>query len=178
MTAPDCWALGEVPSLLAPPDIVKAKQSETCATCVKNAFGSCKGGTLEGGSKKGKACANTRLLALIPPDSGPEAAIWLITVSPTAIRGFDAYVAKCMAEFRTPPVGVISTIAFDPAFDFPSLRFGNARPNPILDVSIGMMETARQRLLTPPDYEAMEKRAVTPAPVAANPGRSSARVSR
>jgi hypothetical protein len=146
---PECYALGENPAELKPSDTAPNKQAESCAVCPQNQWGSARQG-------KGKACQNRRLLALVPKGSVADHPIWLLSVSPTGIKAFDSYVSACAAHFNAPPIKVVTTIGFDPKSDYPSLRFGNWTPNEELEASIGRMEEARRRLLTEPDYAAME----------------------
>ena len=54
---PGCFAIGVEPSLLVPSPNSPNKQAETCSACPNNQFGS---------AGKGKACKNTRLLAVAP----------------------------------------------------------------------------------------------------------------
>lgn len=167
---PDCFAIGEQPSLLVPSDNSPKKQAQTCAACPQNQFGS---------AGRGKACKNSRLLAVLPPDFAEDTPIWLLSVSPTALKAFDAYVASIMATFNAPPVKVVTTIGFDPKVDYPSLRFGNPQPNERLAESVGKMEEARRRLLTEPDYSAIQaQREAQPVQMPAARGRSAARVIR
>jgi hypothetical protein len=63
ITPPACFAIGLNPSTLAPSDNSPDKQSDTCAPCPMNQFGSAANG------RGGKACANTRRLAVLAPDA-------------------------------------------------------------------------------------------------------------
>jgi len=147
---PDCFAIGEDVAELRPSDNAPNKQAEACAVCPQNQFGSARQG-------RGKACQNRRLLALVPKGSAADHPIWLLSVSPTGLRAFDAFVNAVAASFNAPPIKVVTTIGFDPKSDYPSLRFGNWSPNEELEACVGRMEEARKRLLTEPDYSAMEQ---------------------
>jgi hypothetical protein len=165
---PDCFAIGEQPSLLVPSESSPKKQAQSCSSCPQNQFGS---------AGRGKACKNSRLVAVLPPDFAEDTPMWLLSVSPTALKAFDAYVASVAATFSAPPIKVVTTIGFDPKVDYPSLRFGNPQPNERLGESVARMEEARKRLLTEPDYSALAaQREVVPPPARA--GRSAARVIR
>lgn len=159
---PDCYALGENPSLLVPSERAKDPQAQSCSACPQNQFGSAAKGN-------GKACKNSRLLALLPPDFTSDTPLWLLRVSPTALRAFDTYVAGILANFNAPPIKVITTIGFDPKQDYPSLRFGNPRPNPRVAEAAAFMQLARQRLLTEPDYETIAAANPAEAPAAPAP---------
>lgn len=172
VSPPDCFAIGEEVSLLAPSDNSLKKQADTCATCPQNQFKSARTGS-------GKACKNTRLVAVLPKDFQADTPIWLLSVSPTGIKAFDSYVASIAANFNAPPIKVVTTIGFDPKVDYPSLRFGAPTPNERLEDSVARMEEARKRLLTEPDYSQLTaaNNGVSSAATGTH-GRSAARVQR
>ena len=156
VTAPACFAIGtDVHDKLSPSSNSPDKQSDTCAKCPNNEFGS-KG--------KGKACKNTRLLAVVAGEgemaADPKAPMWLIEVSPTAGKAWDSYVATVRTQYNLPPVGVVTDVFFDPSSEFQSLRFGNPQPNPNLAMHYGRKPAAKERLFAEPDvtkYEAPKK---------------------
>lgn len=141
---PICFAIGEKPSELVPSLKSPDRQSEACSACPMNQWGS-------GGANNKKACKNTRLLAVLPTDADAETPVWLLKISPTGIGAFDKYVTTLSSQTGLPPVGVITTIAFDPAVDYPSLRFGNPVQNPNIAVGLERQKEARARLMTEPD---------------------------
>jgi len=147
---PACFAIGPEPALLVPSPNSPNKQSDACATCPNNQFGS----SLTG---KGKACKNTRLLALMPaaaldnPDV--EAPIWILSVPPTSIKTFDAYVHSLLVKQKTVPISVITEISLDPSSTYASLRFKAIRPlqNDELGIFMTRREEANKRLIVEPD---------------------------
>jgi hypothetical protein len=144
--APACFAIGLEPNSMAPSDNSPKKQSDTCGKCPNNEFGS-KG--------DGKACRNMRKLAVIA-GAGDTAgdvnsSMWVLEVSPTAIKAFDAYVSSVKTQFGVPPIGVVTDIFMDPSSDFQSLRFGNPQLNPNLETHFSRRAAARERLLAEPD---------------------------
>lgn len=151
--APACFALGVgrnddlVPSKKSP-DV----QSDDCKSCPMNEWGS-KG--------EGKACRNQRRLAVVQgegdPANDPDAPMWILEVSPTALKAFDSYVSSVKTQFGVPPIGVITDIFFDPSSDHQSLRFGNPQPNPNLEMHYGRKAAARERLLSEPDVSGYKK---------------------
>jgi hypothetical protein len=151
---PACFAIGTEPELLKPHETSPDIQSETCKTCANNEFGS---------AGKGKACTNTRLLAVTAPTNDAEAPVYNLKVSPTAIRAFDAYVKTIQAQFDAPPIAVVTEIYFDPDLKYPSLRFGNPTPNDNLEIHFNRQKVARDRLLVAPDVSQYEPPA-KPAP--------------
>ena len=106
---PDCFAIGLEPTSLVPSDNSPDKQCASCAGCWANQFKSA-------ANKKGKACGNTRLLAvLLPPTGGlgvnddlDSMPLYTISVSPTAITSFDEHVGKVVRSFSKPVRGVIT----------------------------------------------------------------------
>lgn len=160
ITPPSCAAIGQDIATLAAYDDAPEKQCDTCAACPMNQFGS---------AGRGKACQNTRLLYLLPPDGDAETPGMILKVSPTALRSFDGYVASIARSFSAPPVAVITEISLDPNVDYPSLRFGNPQPCPpeLLQLALSRREEARQRLTTKPDFAALETAKAQPAKKAA-----------
>lgn len=146
---PSCFAIGAEPSLLVPSPNSPNKQAETCSVCPNNQFGSAQNG-------KGKACKNTRLLALMPAsaiDDPKEAPIWILSVPPTSLKAFDSYAHTLAAKHKTVPIGVVTQITLDPANTFASPRFIVVRPlqGKELGIFMSRREEASQRLTAEPD---------------------------
>lgn len=143
-TPPACFAVGQDPTTTDPSPFSPDKQSEHCATCANNQFGS--------DGAKGKACRNHRMLALVviqDPENieiTEDTPVWPLKLSPTAIRAFEAYISKLAKSFNCPPIGVVSQIGFDPNVDYASIRFGKPVPNTALKECFGLLEAARERL--------------------------------
>jgi hypothetical protein len=158
---PACFAIGTAPSKLVASDNSPQKQCEDCASCPMNAFGS-KG--------KGKACSNTRMLAVVEPGSDADAPIYLLKVSPTGLKSFDGFVQSTSRTFQLPPVGVVVTVAFDDNEDYPKLVFSDAKPNEDLEAHFARQEEARTLLNAEPDvsgYEAPKPKAAKGRPTPA-----------
>lgn len=154
---PSCFALGLEPRSLKPHETSPAKEAEECNTCPNNEFGSGPGG-------KGKACANSRLLAVVAPGD-EEPTIYLIKVSATGVKPFDNYVQTIKTNFNTTPLALITDVYFEPTLKYGSLRFGNPRPNPRLEQHFGLRARAREILLTAPDVS--QYKPLPPVPVKA-----------
>lgn len=156
ITPPACFAVGTNPTALVPSNNSPDKQAETCSVCPNNVFGS------EG---DGKACKNGRLLAILAPDTKPDDPLMLLQVSPTAMKGFDAYVRNVAAQFGLPPIGVITTVSFNPNETYAQLIFGEPKPAPddLLALCGARREEARTRLMTEPDVSQFGKAKATPA---------------
>ena len=141
---PACFAIHPEPKQLAPSDNSPDKQCDDCASCPMNQFGSAPTGA-------GKACKNTRVLAVMPPDADDDTEIWTLKVSPTAIKAFDGFVAGVNRAFQLPPVGVVVTVGFSDAKDFPSLEFTDPQLNENVAVHFGRQDEAREMLMREPD---------------------------
>lgn len=158
---PVCFAVGPEPSLLMPVDASPEKQSDTCAACPNNQFGS---------HGRGKACKNTRLLAVVPVTASgieEDAPLWIMSVPPTSIKAFDAYVSRLAVKQRTTPIGLVTRFSMDPSVDYAAPRFEAVRP--LDDEELGtvfpMREEAMPRLSAVPDFTAASAPAAARAPV-------------
>jgi hypothetical protein len=145
---PACFAVGDEPSLLIPVADSPDKQSETCATCPNNQFGS---------AGRGKACKNTRLLAVTPvaeEDDDSELPIWILSVPPTSIKAIDGYVHKLAMKQKITPIGVVTRISLDRSTTFSAPRFEDVRPlrDDELARVFPMIEEAKDRLRAVPDF--------------------------
>jgi len=83
-TPPDCFSLDGV----SPSPLGAAVQSEHCADCPKNAFGS------DGG--RGKACKNLKRAHIITRTS--QLLPYRLTMPPSNLRAFDGYVSNLVAQ--------------------------------------------------------------------------------
>lgn len=147
---PSCFAIGSEPSLLVPSPNSPAPQATACSACPNNQFGSAPNG-------KGKACKNTRLVAVVPSsaldDPDVEAPIWIMSVPPTSMKAFDSYVHTLAAKHKTVPIGAITEISLDQSVTFAAPRFNVIRPltDDELGVFMARREEAAQRLAAEPD---------------------------
>ena len=148
---PVCFAIHPEPKLMVPSENSSDKQSDTCAACPQNQFGS---------SGKGKACKNTRVLAVLPPDADESTPLWLLKVSPTAIKGFDALIGS-LSRMQAAPVQMVVEVGFNTSETFSSLVFADPRPNDNVAVHLARLDEAREALAVEPDTT---RQAVQPAP--------------
>lgn len=142
---PGCFAIGVEPSLLVPSPNSPNKQSETCSACPNNQFGS---------AGKGKACKNTRLLAVMPVAmDGDEPPIWIMSVPPTSMKAFDSYVSTLASKHKTIPIGVVTRIVLDQTVQFAAPRFSVVRPLKAeeFETYMARREEANTRLTAEPD---------------------------
>lgn len=142
---PNCFAIGTEIASMVPSENSPEKQHENCSACWANQF--------ESGVGKGKACSNTRLLAVIAPDGDSDTPLLLLKVTSTALKNFDAYVASVIQTLQRPPRGVITQITFDQTVKHSSLRFSNpqACTKDQMALAYSRREEAMQLLTQEPD---------------------------
>lgn len=150
ITPPACFAIGLNPQKLTPSENSPVIQSKDCNSCPNNQFGS---------AGAGKACKNMRLMAVLPPDADADTPIWTLATSPTANKAFDAYVTSIQRVFQTMPVGVVTTVGFDPGETFAKLVFSGATPNPNLESHFSRQPEAAEMLAAEPDVSQFVKTA-------------------
>lgn len=150
ITPPACFAIGDSPTTLVPSDNSPEKQAEACTGCPMNQFESAAVG-------KGKACGNHRILAVLPPDADADTPLWTLSVSSTALKGFDGYVAGIARQFQVPPYGVVTEVGFNPTQTYASLVFSDPEPNENLEIAYSRREEARKLLMVEPDVSGYEK---------------------
>lgn len=133
-TAPKCFAFAEREDDLEPHSEVDKvdyfeRQSDSCAECPMNQWGSARTG-------KGKACSNVMRLALLPagvykpmggrnagydleliddPDVMAAAGVVYIKIPVMSVRNFADYVKSLAAELRRPPWGVVTNLFLTPS---------------------------------------------------------------
>ncbi|WP_025915474.1 hypothetical protein [Herminiimonas sp. CN] len=158
ISPPACFSIGSNPTQMVPSENSPVKQASACGACPMNQFGS---------AGNGKACKNSRVLAVLPPGATADTPLWILKVSPTALKAFDAYVTSVVRSFQLPPVSVVTEVSFDESLTYASLRFGNPEPNEDLEVCFARKEEAMTRLKTEPDVSQFEsappKKATAPA---------------
>ena len=110
--APDCFSNdGERPDPSS-----SSKQCETCAACPHNAFGS--GMDQNGNASKGKACSDSKILAVFVPNFGVHS----FKLPPASLKNFGLYVKQLSANGI--PLGTVKTlVGFDLAQTYPVLVF-------------------------------------------------------
>lgn len=129
---PTCFAFGRDANTMGPPDEVDkhdefTRQSDLCANCIQNEWGSAETG-------KGKACSNRRRLAIIPAGTyvpqgrsggfelemeddashfaGADIAFMKLPVM--SVKGFAAYVKQVAEQIKRPLHGVFTRIYVEP----------------------------------------------------------------
>jgi hypothetical protein len=152
IASPLCFAINPEPKAMVPSANAPEPQCDTCTGCPQNQFGS---------AGKGKACKNMRVLAVLPPDADADTPMWLLKVSPTAIKGFDGLIST-LGRMQAPPVQMVVEVDFNPSETFASLTFSNPRPNEAVAEHFARMDEARDLLAAEPEIRAA-------APAAAKP---------
>jgi len=111
--APICWsATGE-----APHPASKEKQSDRCATCKQNVFGS----KINPNGKKAKACSDSKRLLVVSPDD-LEGPIYMVNISATALKSLNTY-HKFLNHNNAVVQQVATRLSFDENSDVPVFQF-------------------------------------------------------
>lgn len=145
---PACFAIGDEPTHLVPSPNSPNRQSDTCANCTMNQFGS---------AGNGKACKNTRLLAVMPAaaldNTNEDAPMWVMSIPPASLKHYDNYVKTLAAKHKTVPTGVITNVVLDKAVTYAAPRFNVVRPLAGNELATFMTrrQEARERLIAEPD---------------------------
>lgn len=109
--SPTCFAIGRDDDEMAPHEESEDPQHDACKSCPMNQFGSADTG-------RGKACKNTRRLALLPEDALEEgiedAEVAFIKVPVTSIKNWAGYVRQLKDTLRKPPLGVVTELSLSP----------------------------------------------------------------
>lgn len=147
---PECFAIGLEPAGLVPSANSPDQQCASCAGCWANQFKSAPNG-------RGKACSNTRLLAVLPLDADEDTPIQILKVSSTGLKSFDGHVANVAAKYGMPIRGVKTKVVMSDD-DYASLRFSvieaMSPKDPLLALAQSLKESALTRLQTEPDVTA------------------------
>lgn len=110
-TPPDCFSYGGV----TPDPSVANKESDTCAGCPQNQYGSAK--DENGVVKKGKACGNTHRLVL--KVEGVELPV-LLSLPPTSTKSFNQYLKQLSNLAGGVPYFAVKTeFSFDSGVQYP-----------------------------------------------------------
>jgi len=112
--SPVCYAFGRTEEEMAPHPKAEKPQHPTCAGCPMNEFGTAAKG-------KGKACKNTRRLAVLPAGAADLTAdkvlsneVAYLKLPVTSVKNWSTYVNKVSAMHRRPPFGVVTEISVTP----------------------------------------------------------------
>lgn len=149
ITPPSCFALSQESKSMVPSANSPESQCADCGSCWANQFGS---------SGKGKACQNRCLIATLPADATEDTPISILDISPTAVKGFSAYMSG-VARGGKLPYEVVTLVTCNPSFKHDVAVFSD--PQIIEDNAfLGMIESrlgeAAERLTVEPDVSAFK----------------------
>lgn len=148
---PSCHALSVSGDEMQPFNESPEKQSDWCDGCPLDAWESADIG-------RGKACGQQYKLAVLaagPGETLDNAELAVMTVPPTSLKNFDAYVKHLKKKFKRPPHGVLTRFAFDEEEEHPVLVFEDEKAvSNVEDAQSinGRRTEARELLMTPPDF--------------------------
>lgn len=153
---PACFAIGANPKLMEPSGNSPDAQSKDCASCPMNQFGSAPNG-------KGKACRNSRLVAVTPAaslelEADEPAPVYILSVPPTSLKSFDGYVRDLALKHKTIPLGVLTELYQDEGSEYVAPRFNAVRPLTGEEKALIFphREAATKRLTAEPDVSGYE----------------------
>lgn len=125
-TGPTCFAFGRSDDAMAPHEVVVTaglQQADACTGCPKNEWGTANKG-------KGKACRNTRRVAMISAgeldpktnefsayeDAGyfQTAEVGYLKLPVTSVKGYAAFVKQVAGSLRRPPHGIFTKVRVIP----------------------------------------------------------------
>lgn len=170
-TGPDCFAIGKVgvgDTELAPPADLETKQSDKCAGCPMNEFGTAQRG-------KGKACKNALRIALLPADDlSPERLADVegarLRIPPTSIKNFGKLRDLLVKGYKLPLFGAVVAIHIRPhdkkQFEITFEPVSRIADDAQLEALIGRMDEATRELeALPPrkSADAQEEKEAAPA---------------
>lgn len=112
---PTCYSNNGV----APEDDSEEKQSNRCATCPKNQWGS----RITDNGKKGKACSDSRRVAVAPAGE-PDNAM-LLRIPAASLKPLMQY-GKALSSKGVPYQAVVTKLSFDHSVAHPLLKFAPA----------------------------------------------------
>ncbi len=150
---PVCFSLGVDIDDMKPSPNSTEPQHKDCKTCKWNQWKS-------DAKKRGKACKNERLLAVLSPDMQAEGPLLIVKVAPMGQTPFDAH-AKSATSLHGHLLNVVTEITFDDKVKYDKLQFKTAVPNEDPGAAFSRRKEARARLLTEPDYGAAAAKKAT-----------------
>ena len=148
ISPPACFSIGADIRKMVPSKNAPIVQSADCGSCPMNQFGS---------AGAGKACKNSRMLAVLPPDADENTPMWTLSTSPTANKGFDGFVTSVARVFQMPPIGVVATVGFDENETYAKLVFSNPVPNSMVGEHFARQAEAKEMLAVEPDVSGFVK---------------------
>jgi hypothetical protein len=163
ISSPVCYAYSQNGEGMKPHPSSSKPQSTACDTCPQNEWGSSPNGG------KGKACKNSRALALIPASTKPEevttAEVAVLKLPVMSVKNWTMYVQKLSALHQRPPLAMVTQIGTVP--DQQSqfrVTFTDLAPLKDMGMVKGLLNKQEQALaLLEREYEANEAAEAAPA---------------
>lgn len=144
---PACFSIGFEQHTMKPSPNSPDAQADGCTQCPLNQFGS---------AGRGKACKNTRLLAVMGvkyDEEDQDPPMWTLSIPPVSLKFFDAYVLKLATRMKTIPMGVVTRMKLKEDVAYPCPTFEAVRPlrEDEYDTYMLRKEEARDVLMIEPD---------------------------
>ena len=157
ITPPDCFALGEPGSGMAPHEDVPVPVNDHCAACENFKFGSASRG-------KGKACKEKRRLAIIPYSEKAEdlatGDMAMMTIPVMSVKNWSTYVNTISAKHHRPSWGMATRVKVvpDPKSQF-RVTFADVKPlsDELISAVHGRLEAATMMLEAPYEMNPQEE---------------------
>ena len=153
--APDCWSLDSV----RPDPSVANKMSPTCANCKMNEFGSAPSRDATAGKRGGKACSDSRRVAVVMPghlgDANSEPMVFLLKVPATSLKNLKNY-AQLLERQGWEPAACVTRLSFDYQEAYPKLLFNfvDGLDDKDYDRGVAIAELATvSSMLAAPDFD-------------------------
>jgi hypothetical protein len=157
---PDCFSNNGV----VPEEASVKKQCDSCAVCPHNQWGS----RLTPAGKAGKACADSKRIAVAPlADLNNEAygGPMLLRIPAASLQDLASFGQK-LQQMGYPSFAIGTKIAFDPAESYPKMVFSGIRPlnDAEADIVLGLRDShAVQRILSESEFNPSPAATGTPA---------------
>lgn len=153
ISPPACFAMGLSAKTLMPSKNSPSMQVDAgkeCKECPHDIFGTADNG-------KGKACKNSRLLAMVQMGSF-DSDILTLLVPPASIKFFDQYATALGNKYKLDTAMVHTRLSLDSSKSFASPRFEIVTPLSAEEINqVGpRLEEARKRLMQEPDVSGYE----------------------
>ena len=153
---PNCFTLGFEPHANLLPSInAPDKQNEDCKTCQKGQFKSADNG-------KGKACKESYVLALLPPDAEEDTELRTLEISATGIKPFEKYVRDLARDYGKAPYVFVTEFSMDDNVDYASVRAGNPQfaDTELIALAYSRREDAAKLLSVEPNVGEFDEKVV------------------
>lgn len=143
---PVCFSFGREIGEMVPEEEAPEPQHENCKKCPHNQWGS---------AGRGKACKNTRELAIVladeleDPDYEPE--LFHFSVSPASIKHFDNAAIQVNNLLEGHVIKAVMTLRSVPVKNYFEAQFSNITANPDLTRVFHLMDDAPELIARTPD---------------------------